>query len=269
MWYFVRSWNTMGWVRKEFLATTTERVLKNFDENKDFAVVVKNKTAIMEGKKYYNYFSLGDMFLFLPEKTDKYMHALIPARNEDGTLKMRIMLIKEEDIHKGFVPYTKNNAIKLAFKSLNAPYGWGGTYGEQDCSGYIMSIFRAMGVTIPRNSFQQGKVGVRLLDDMPTTASKTKNSNDTNKENLLKLEALKNAVPGATVIYMPGHIMLYLGQVNGKYYVINSLYAAGDIQAARVVVNTVDIMTKKGTFLNRSKSMQVYRADKEDKVIEN
>ena len=36
---------------------------------------------------------------------------------------------------------------------------------------------------------------------------------------------LRSAVPGITILRMPKHLMLYLGQINSQHYVIHSTWA--------------------------------------------
>ena len=40
-----------------------------------------------------------------------------------------------------------------------------------------------------------------------------------------KSEVLRSAVPGITILRMPKHLMLYLGQINSQHYVIHSTWA--------------------------------------------
>jgi hypothetical protein len=39
-----------------------------------------------------------------------------------------------------------------------------------------------------------------------------------------KKKILDRAIPLATLLRLPGHIMLYLGEHNGKYYVIHNIW---------------------------------------------
>lgn len=49
---------------------------------------------------------------------------------------------------------------KLAFKFLDAPYAWGGkTAFGIDCSGFTQVVFRAAGIELPRDAYQQAEKG--------------------------------------------------------------------------------------------------------------
>ena len=64
---------------------------------------------------------------------------------------------------------------------------------------------------MPRNSKEQATIGM----DLGLAGGKTL------KE---KLKILDHAIPLATTLRLPGHIMLYLGKDKGRYYVIHSIW---------------------------------------------
>ena len=106
--------------------------------------------------------------------------------------------------------------IDQAFKLINTPYGWGGMFGEQDCSKFLYEIYACAGIYLPRNSTIQSKIGNVILD--------LKNSDEFTEEE--KLNFIKdNCIPGITLFRLRGHIMLYLGNNNEKPYVIHSIWA--------------------------------------------
>lgn len=157
--------------------------------------------------------------------------------------------VRQSELHSGSLPYTPRTMIELAFAMLNAPYGWGDMYGEQDCSAFIRQLFACVGLELPRNSAAQGKVG-RKLDFNRATPSGEKAA-----------IIIRDGIPGATLLVLDGHIMLYLGVVNGEPYVIHDLWAYrqpdgnGDLVRAvnRVVVSTLDLGagSARGSLLER------------------
>jgi hypothetical protein len=136
----------------------------------------------------------------------------IPWREDNGELSFRKGYIRaEEDVHQGFPPYTQENVARQAFKMLNHPYGWGDRLGGRDCSRFIMDLFSTFGILMPRNSKEQATVGIDLgLVEGKSTKEKQK--------------LLDQAIPLATTLRLPGHIMLYLGKDKGKHYVIHSIW---------------------------------------------
>jgi hypothetical protein len=136
----------------------------------------------------------------------------IPSREDDGRLAFRNgYILAEDDVHVGFLPYTQNHLARQAFKMLHQPYGWGEMSGGRDCSRFIMDIFNTFGILVPRNSYHQAKIGSSL------GPLEKKTLQERNK-------ILDRAVPLATLLRMPGHIMLYLGKHQGKHYAIHSIW---------------------------------------------
>ncbi|MCX8012299.1 MAG: C40 family peptidase, partial [Desulfobacterota bacterium] len=73
-----------------------------------------------------------------------------------------------------------------------------------------MDLFSSFGILMPRNSNLQAMMGVSLGEVAGKSVSEKK-------------RILDRAPPLATLLYMPGHIMLYLGKHDGKHYAIHSI----------------------------------------------
>ncbi|GIZ16154.1 C40 family peptidase [Capnocytophaga catalasegens] len=61
------------------------------------------------------------------------------------------------DIQQGV---NRKDLIEIAYKYLNAPYQWGGKspFGI-DCSGLVQMIYKLIGISIPRDAYQQSGIG--------------------------------------------------------------------------------------------------------------
>jgi hypothetical protein len=148
----------------------------------------------------------------ITERNDSYYLIKIPFRETDGQLTFRKGFIpRNGDVHFGFLPYTQENVGRQAFKMLHQPYGWGEMFGARDCSRFIMDLFNTFGILMPRNSKHQAMIG-KSLGEIE------------GKEIKEKQKVLDQAVPLATLLRLPGHIMLYLGKENGRYYVIHQIW---------------------------------------------
>jgi len=133
----------------------------------------------------------------------------VPVMGADGTLTIQEAYMNAEDVNTGFLPFTARNIYKQALMMLNQPYGWGDMYGEQDCSRFLQMVFATMGIVLPRDSKTQAQVSNSTVDF------------DGKIKDAVKTAAIAKAPAATTLLVMKGHIMLYLGTVNGKPYAIH------------------------------------------------
>ena len=62
--------------------------------------------------------------------------------------------------------FDKNILIDFAYTFLNTPYLWGGKsfYGT-DCSGFTQTVFKLVGIRLPRDAWQQADIGKTISFD--------------------------------------------------------------------------------------------------------
>jgi len=227
-WVFARSYHYAAWVPKSDIAMgTREDVLSYHGRDKAYLVVTGDKveTVYTPEDPRVSRVSL-DMGVRLPLIASGTLgHSLngqnpytgyavrLPVRKtEDGTLEFAPAVIaRSRDVSPGYPEFTHHNLIRQSFKFLGERYGWGHDYGGRDCSGFISEIYRSFGILMPRNSGQQGTsefgVNIRFDDNAPMRE---------------KLEAINTLEPG-DLIYIPGHVMMFLGVDGGTPYVIHSV----------------------------------------------
>jgi hypothetical protein len=220
-WVYVQTPFIRGWIHTSDLAAGREKAeVVDYDEARDRLVVTGNSVSVFGDPSFRQpafVSQMGDSFPLLGASGgSKKAHAPyvihIPSRGDNGHLSIRKGYIRaEEDVHHGFLSYTQENVALQAFKMLHHPYGWGDRLGGRDCSRFIMDLFRTFGILMPRNSKEQATVGT----DLGLVEGKTE------KE---KQKLLDQSIPLATILRLPGHIMLYLGKEKGKYYAIHSLW---------------------------------------------
>ena len=171
---------------------------------------------------------MGAKLAVLEDSDSKKFRVSVPTRNQNGTCTMKAAYVQTSEANMGYLPYTPRTIIYQAFKLLHTPYGWGGQFGEQDCSRFLQEVFATVGLILPRNSSQQARIG-RLIYTNPKKGS----AGD-------KLAILSHqAIPALTVLYMNGHIMLFLGFVDGKPYIIHDLWGYNIDKSTIAVVNRV------------------------------
>ena len=134
----------------------------------------------------------------------------LPVRNEDGALAFVPALVpRSADVAGDYLPLTRANLIGQAFKFLGERYGWGHRYNARDCSGYVSEIYRSFGLLLPRNTSAQSR--------SPGLEGVVLDSSTGHDE---RLRLLRESRVG-DLVYIPGHVMMVLGHVDGETYVIH------------------------------------------------
>lgn len=229
-WLFIQAKLYKGWVKKTntALAQNKEEAL-SYLKNERFLVVTESRIETEPNpfdRDISNViFQMGDKVPLLkneeipdsiPEKNPQAQSAegcyavWLPTRKNDGSLEFKkALLARGNDLHEGFLDYSRANIIKQAFKLLGERYGWGGLFNRRDCSRFIMDIYRTVGIELPRDSDsaqQKIAAGKRI---------EIKGDLKARKLNLAQLEV-------GDPIYMKGHVVLYLGKSDDKHYLIHS-----------------------------------------------
>ncbi len=256
-WLYARTELVSGWLRAEDVAFADPDAFFARYRRSDKLVVVSARADLFAdaGKtRFLGYARMGASLI--PAASDEnsarptVLRVALPSRDETGELAETTAWIDARDVSRGFLPYTPRTVYQQAFKLLHAPYGWGGSFGERDCSQFLCEIFSTVGIILPRNSAGQARVG-RPVEGFVADSSEHA------KKDLLA----NGAVPGATLLRFPGHIMLYLGVVDGEPYAIHATWGyrerrgRSDITRLvnRVVVSTLSLGegSKAGSHLKR------------------
>jgi hypothetical protein len=158
----------------------------------------------------------------------------LPLRKADGTLGFTPALLqKNTDSAGDYLPLTRANIIRQAFKFLGERYGWGHSYDGRDCSGFVSDVYRSMGVDMPRNTSRQA-----ISPALEHRAFTAKNSRE---ERIKAAQALQVG----DLVYIPGHVMMVIGRLHGQPYVIHDVggmsYRKADGSRVRVKLNAVSV----------------------------
>lgn len=250
-WVYAQAALSSGWFKRQDVGLADK---DDFDRmsSKPFAVMIDPKVDVfLNGAmtKHKGYLRMGARLPFVKEY-DGITEVLVPDMDSNGKAVLVPGFVMTQQVNKGYFLYTPRMIMIQAFKMLNQPYGWGGMYGEQDCSRFLQEIFATVGIRLPRNSSAQIQVGERL-NDWPDQAA------DSEKLSLLK----ETGVGGATLLGMKGHIMLYLGMVDDQAFAIHAAWAyrqpgkAGDdvFVLNKMTVSSLSLGegSKRGSFLKR------------------
>jgi cell wall-associated NlpC family hydrolase len=134
----------------------------------------------------------------------------LPLRNADGSLGFAPALLqKNADTVADYLPLTRANIIRQAFKFLGERYGWGHSYNGRDCSGFVSEVYRSMGVQLPRNTSDQS-----VSPALDRTHFEPSDGRD-------KRMAAVAALQVGDLVYIPGHVMMVIGRIGDVPYMIH------------------------------------------------
>ncbi|HEU4773040.1 MAG TPA: NlpC/P60 family protein, partial [Lysobacter sp.] len=171
----------------------------------------------------------------------------LPVRNEDGSLAFSPALLpRRADSAADYLPLTSANLVRQGFKFLGERYGWGHAYDARDCSGFVSEIYRSMGVQLPRNTSAQA-VSPALQHTLFSRAD----------SRARRMAAVANLKVG-DLVYIPGHVMMVIGRIDGAPYVIHDtnggsyLGADGNLKAMKL--NGVSVTPLLPMMFNKDES---------------
>jgi hypothetical protein len=185
----------------------------------------------------------------------------LPVREPDGTLKLQPALLqKNTDTQGDYLPLTRANILRQAFKFLGERYGWGHAYDARDCSGFVSDVYASMGVRMPRNT-----------RDQSVSAGLDHRSFGAGDDRQARLAAAR-ALEVGDLVYIPGHVMMTIGSIDGVPYVIHDTtglsYRAGDGSKVHVDLNEVSVspltpllFNDTQTYVDRMTSVVRFRPD--------
>jgi hypothetical protein len=144
----------------------------------------------------------------------------LPVRNADGSLSLSPALLpRRADSAADYLPLTSANLVRQGFKFLGERYGWGHAYDARDCSGFVSEIYRSMGLQLPRNTSAQA-VSPALQHTLFSRAD----------SRARRMAAVANLKVG-DLVYIPGHVMMVIGHIDGAPYVIHDTNGGSHLDA--------------------------------------
>ena len=115
------------------------------------------------------------------------------------------------------LPLTPGNVARVGNVMMGQRYGWGGMFGDRDCSALTRELFTPFGLWLPRNSGAQARVGV--VQPLEGLSAKE-------KEALI----LADGVPFLSLVGMRGHITLYVGKYKGRAAIFHNVWGVRVIE---------------------------------------
>jgi cell wall-associated NlpC family hydrolase len=247
-WWFVVSPRYAAWIEKKYVAEGSAEQVFGYADSKPFRIVTGATATTVTTPEQPSVSMLRlDMGTRVPLLNDwpaadavngqhpysSYVVEL-PVRSDDGQLKLvPALLQKNTDTQSDYLPLTRANILRQAFKFLGERYGWGHSYDARDCSGFVSDVYSSMGVRMPRNTRDQSispGLDHRSFGDADDRAARL---------------AAVSALDVGDLVYIPGHVMMAIGSIDGVPYVIHDTtgasYRQPDGSKTRVTLNEVSV----------------------------
>jgi hypothetical protein len=231
-WFLVENRHLIGWVRAADVARVEPAFAKSW-ENGRYISILKDNTPVAAGSKILYRVPLGTVFPKVGEGAGG-IDIWIAGRDSRGYAVLKKAAVPKEDVAVKPLAFTPRNVAVLAGELVGGRYGWGGMNGRRDCSSTVRDIFSPLGLLLPRNSIDQAGAG-RFISFMGM-------SNERKEETIVQ-----KGVPWRTLLWTPGHIMLYIGAPQGKPLIFHNFWKVATLgdrgKEGRLVVGRTAVTT--------------------------
>ena len=220
-WAFVQSPFALGWIQIRDIAFISKKKIETIMKLPK-VVLLKEYAPIYDVQQNFLFYAkMATIFPYIVNESG-YYKILVPQKKRDSLILLKSLIPKEwaKPMPIEFLP---KNINRIAKQLLGEPYGWGGMVGNRDCSAMTRDFFAPFGIWLPRNSKAQAKIG-ELID--------LSNMSDNEKEKTI----IEKGIPFQTLIYLPGHIMLYIGSKDKKVYAMHNMWGIRTKKSGRYII---------------------------------
>ncbi|RAP27985.1 hypothetical protein DID78_05640 [Candidatus Marinamargulisbacteria bacterium SCGC AG-343-D04] len=241
-WVLVETAFVYGWIPIRDIAYAGPKFVKEFKRHSSLVAATSDDFPVktVEGTYLYQG-NIGMVFPLVKEFKHSYRILTCMANNKRYAYAKTGSISKKNSAKMPLRLNTKNIAF-LCNKLIDQPYGWGGLYNNRDCSAMIRDLFTPFSIWLPRNSKSQAKLGGLFFD----LASMT----DKEKEDFIN----KNGIPYLTLLWFPGHIMLYIGEEENDSIIFHNIWGirTKDKQKRHIIGKSVITSLKLGSELKHA-----------------
>ncbi|MEN9946402.1 MAG: hypothetical protein RLZZ293_788 [Pseudomonadota bacterium] len=206
-WSLVISNDGVGWIKTNSLAMVDDKFIDQWQQLAKAGIVgvIQQHSAMDKQHKFRAMLYNGTTLPLIESNLTEFQIALPVANLERQALIISAYI----DINSGAklpLAFTQRNLATIISHQLGKTYGWGNLLFNYDCSAETKALFTPFAIYLPRGSQQQYQAGkVVNLDSFSAKQ----------REEYL----LHNGHKLLTLIQVPGHIMLYIGNYSNLYTV--------------------------------------------------
>ncbi|RFU48983.1 SH3 domain-containing C40 family peptidase [Paraburkholderia sp. DHOC27] len=213
-WFYVQTPDVQGWVRSDKVGMVNASfvdIWRSAARDALGAVIVAS-APVRDSQGVFRFDAPAGTLLPLAPSEDKTpVNVMVPARDANGHALVRIAPLTDAQIAAVPLAATPRHLAMLMKTLIGRPYGWGNSGFYNDCSSELQSIFATFGVWLPRHSSTQMSAG-QMVDLSSSSPAE-------------RLDYLaQHGAPMRTLIYIGGHVMLYLGNTTYDHRIVPLVY---------------------------------------------
>ena len=218
-WLLVETGFVRGWTTRQGVAAVSPDFRQRWEQG-PYAAIVRDKTPLaVSGGRFLYRVSPGALFPVASSRGET-LKVFVPVRGTRGRAALRTAVVSGTAAAPLPLPLTPANLAAVANELIREPYGWGGMYGRRDCSAMIRDLFTPFGIWLPRHSADQAREGGHYVGLAGlSTADKKRLITD-------------RGVPYLTLLWLRGHIMLYIGSRDGEPLVFHNFWSVRTMSAS-------------------------------------
>lgn len=254
-WSYIFTNSASGWVPSDGVAVMKDEMVETVRTSEKIFLFEDNIPLYDRFSRFAAYSRVGMVLPLQQEERNQYC-ALV--YDSDGAFKS--ISIPKSVARVGVSKLNKNDLIRVGAQMLKNTYGWGGMNGERDCSSMIRDMYTPFGIWLPRNSTSQARKGEVVSFE---------GLSDDEKLGLIKTRG----IPFETIVYLKGHVMLYIGTYEGNVMLMHNMWGIRTIDKSgkkgrrivgKAVISTLDLGSEleefdpENRFLTRARSMNVF-----------
>ena len=206
-WIYVKTAFAFGWIEVESMAFITPEFQEAF-ENNQYHITTTDNLNLTEDETTLSLVKMGTIFP-QDELTNEYIFA---GKDENGYTTIKRAKVNEVNIiARKPIKFNAFNIAYIGKQLVGEPYGWGGKLETRDCSTLTRDFFAPFGIYLPRNSRQQAKSGEYISLKGLSIEEKQQS-------------ILENAKSCRSLLFLPGHIMLYLGEKDNEPVIMHNYW---------------------------------------------
>lgn len=211
LWVYVVAPFASGWVPVMDVATMGTKSIA-WAMSRPLGSIVRDDVALLDKntRRAMVSVAIGQHFPSVPQQPAQ---VYVPVRQAGGQAKWVRAVAPEGTLRPFGAGWSQAQMAGIASQVLGELYGWGGMFFHRDCSAMIRDMLAPFGLWLPRNSSAQAKQGGRFVSLAGLDIAEKKR------------RIVAQGRPFLTLLWLKGHIMVYVGSPYGEPMALHNIWA--------------------------------------------